>query len=314
MHKIKEAHNDTKRIDLKTLTLNSNYEPTIEALNEFFKTIPMPEQAGLIDYKNNRPNLACMERLMNAIFVNTYDVPIDTESMDDVGRSAADDLLSTKLESIDPCDRLITGALYLAGPAMQKLKGIKNGFDIRDIVVKAAYQALEVLKNQNTAMQPAVTNKNFFESQDTSGAIALLTRIFIDNKSSEEECADKLTHIATSLFEESQYTGSQVFADTNSPTAIEVIRFAMNKANEKQPPKQETKNDGALFDSMEKQELLTPAQRAFWDSTWGYIVLDSIVRDKPFNECCKEYFNEKTTLFNQALISEIKKPWCSATN
>lgn len=307
MNKIEEAHNDTKRLDLKALPLNANNEPTIEALNNFIKTMPLTEQAGLIDQKNKRPNLACLERVQNAIFVNTYDVPVDPETRGGVGRSTADDLLSTKVESIDPDDQVITGALYLAAPAMQKLKGLKNGFDIRDIVVKAAYQALEAKKNKNTTVQTAAANMNFFESQDTSGAMALLTRVFVENKRSKKACADKLIQIATRLFEESQYSDSNLFADPNAPTATEVIRFAMNEANEKQPPKQETPSGGGLFDSVEMEELLTPAQRAFWNSDWGYIVLDSIVSDRPFNDCCKDYFNDNTNLFNQMLMSEIKK-------
>ena len=58
------------------------------------------------------------DRLMNAIFLKTFNL----RNYEEDPLSAGEILLFTKLESIDRRDRFATTALYLAAPAILKLR------------------------------------------------------------------------------------------------------------------------------------------------------------------------------------------------
>ena len=193
MSPIERAVHDRWRIDTRIMKLDSDGWPAVEALNEFVKCLPTTEQAGLVDKQNNRPNRECERRFMNACFMRAYDAGMSiTEGNENAELLGAMDLLSIKLESIDPDDRAITGALYLAAPTVQKLQGLSGGYDIRKCFVDAANLCLNA-KRSGSASAAIVTQ---------SGAAGLIARVLVENKRSPEKSAKQLAAIARTVCEE----------------------------------------------------------------------------------------------------------------
>lgn len=269
MSKVETARNDNNRLDVNALKLDATGAPSVDAMNEFIGKLPLTEQAELIDNARKQPNLQCEQRLMNAMFVNAYDVPVDGKKNAEV----ADHLLSTKVESIDPDDRVITGALYLAAPTIGQLKGLPNGYDIRSVIVKAAYAALNAKRIKNTNIKTQALNMNMFEGEAVTGATAMIMNVFAENNRSPKKCADVLIRIANALIsqaKEVEESADSFFGAVDGLPPDVVIKQALKKAN--------SEDDTGAFqlDSVRGESLLTPAQQAFWDSAEAYLLLSAI--------------------------------------
>lgn len=263
MSKVETAKNDRNRLDVRKLELQKDGGLTVQAMRDFLAKIPDTEQAQLIDTKRKQPNQECERRLMNAMFMDAYDVKISGNGNK---INVADDLLETKVESIDPTDKVITQALYLAAPTLSKLKGLKDGYDIRDIVVSAAYSALEA-KRKGIPIGDMAANTDMFQTNDTTDAVSLIMGVFAENLRSPKKCADKLIKIGNELLREinEEKDSQDMFAEIGEYEALPaatVISHALEKVNE---------SEGLLLDSVYDYENnpLTPAQRAFWNSELG---------------------------------------------
>ena len=267
MSKVETARNDNNRLEANKFPLNSSGAPTVDALNEFIGKLPLTEQAALIDNERKQPNLECEQRLMNAMFINAYDVKIAGKN----NAAVADHLLSTKVESIDPDDRVITGALYIAAPTIGRLKGLPGGYDIRDIIVRAAYNALNAKHVKGSNIKTQAQNMDMFEGEAVTGATALIMNIFAENKRSSRRCAESLIKISNALIHQAQEvedSKDSFFGEADALPPDVVIRNALKRASE----------GDAQMDSVAGQ-LLTERQRAFWDSAQAFILLNAIVND-----------------------------------
>lgn len=240
-----KANQDRKRIDTRFMDLDTEGMPTVEALNEFAKMLPIAEKGGLVDMKNNRPNRECERRFMNACFMRAYDAGMSiTEGNENAELLGAMDLLSIKLESIDPDDRAITGALYLAAPTVQKLQGLSGGYDIRKCFVDAANLCLNA-KRFGNASAAIVTQ---------SGAASLIARVLVENKRSPEKSAKQLATIARTVCEEAARDTTGSFSSVD-----DVVKWALDEVRGKPSGAGDT-----LLDSV-------------WSGAKGYRLLASIL-------------------------------------
>lgn len=267
LNKVETAKNDVNRLDVNQLELNGKGGLTVEAMNRFIAKLPLAEQAELIDNRRGQPNQECERRLMNATFINAYDVEIDGMKTD-----AADRLLEAKIESIDPDERVITESLYLAAPTLGRLKGLKGGYDIREIVVKAACKALAAKKMKNNNIKSESLVKDMFEEEAVTGAAALIMDIFDKNSRSSRKCAEGLIKIGEALLNQQESDDSSLFGgDQDKIPPDMVIKYALQKISESE--------NQHLDNVEERKEGLTAAQRKFWNSTLAYMALDSIIRN-----------------------------------
>lgn len=149
--------------------------------------------------QNNPPDEAMQSpqekfaRLMNAIFLKTFNL----RNYEEDPLSAGEILLFTKLESIDRRDRFATTALYLAAPAILKLRGLKGGYDVRRIFSLAAYKAMEGGTAKNKELQILIGD--LFEDENLRKRSIEFGMSLRTREASREKCAKGLRDLADGL-------------------------------------------------------------------------------------------------------------------
>lgn len=188
-----EAQKDGYLLNFLQLELEEGGLPNWKTINSFCELVATSTQ-------NNPPDEAMQSpqekfaRLMNAIFLKTFNL----RNYEEDPLSAGEILLFTKLESIDRRDRFATTALYLAAPAILKLRGLKGGYDVRRIFSLAAYKAMEGGTAKNKELQILIGD--LFEDENLRKAVHRIWYVFKDARGNPEKCAKGLRDLADGIY------------------------------------------------------------------------------------------------------------------
>ena len=161
---VAEAQKDGYLLNFLQLELEEGGLPNWKTINSFCELVATSTQHNPPDEAMQSPQEK-FDRLMNAIFLKTFNL----RNYEEDPLSAGEILLFTKLESIDRRDRFATTALYLAAPAILKLRGLKGGYDVRRIFSLAAYKAMEGGTAKNKELQILIGD--LFEDENLRKAV-----------------------------------------------------------------------------------------------------------------------------------------------
>lgn len=219
MSAVEQAQNDKNRVDFNEVKTYSDGSPTKEAVKEFVLKMPISEQGNLLDVDGN-PTKQAQTRMQNALFAKAYE---------------SDDLIRQASQAWEPEAKNITAGLMRAAPKMQKLAGLPDGYDVRDIVSTAVQRAYAHV-SKGKSLKDAYMNTDLFESSDRDAAERELLKMFGSCKSSKE-IGDKLNKLADTLYNTSQNIqsisgGGDLFAaliPTETPSALQTIKRALGQ-------------------------------------------------------------------------------------
>lgn len=228
MTPVEMANNDKNRIDFDKLEFYDNGTPTIDAIKTFVAQMPPSEQGGMIDVDGN-PTRNARDRLEAAIFAKAYE---------------NDALTRLFTQALDPESQTIILGLQRAAPAMQRLAGLSDGYDIRDMVAKAAERSVNA-KRKGNKLQDEAKQISMMESSDDDEAIASIVQLFADNPRSAAKIAEGLTKLANFLYSEGTKESVDLFGEVQKLPRTEAIKR------------------GLASDS--KQKMSSKAQ-AFWNA------------------------------------------------
>lgn len=234
MTPVEQANNDSHRVDFDSWDYYEDGTPTVEAVHKFIESMPLSERAGMLD-DQNKPTRQAQARAEAALFSSAYQ---------------NDELTRLSSQAIKPAQKNVLNALAQAAPAMQSLKGLPDGFDIRDLVTEAALQTIGAgKKGRGEILAQAQQHSMFREGADDSAFMAI-AQLFANNPRSPSTIADKLKELATALKEEAEEqanasgAGSQSLLGFDLPEEKkdrnQVIERTLNKKEEP---------EGSLFGS-----------------------------------------------------------------
>ena len=217
MTQVEQANNDKNRItDVDKVKTYWNGEPHPDAVREFISQMPDSERAGLTDAEG-KPTKKAMERMQNALIAKAYE---------------NDDLSHQMMESWGPESATITNALRLSAPALSSLKGLPDGYDVRDIVSKASVRAFKELK-RGKSLDEAQGNVDMFESAENDSASRAIIKLFANSRSAKD-ISQKLIKMADTLkayAEEEQNPMGDLFGGSafafEKPSKEEIIKKAL---------------------------------------------------------------------------------------
>nr|DAK88667.1 MAG TPA: ParB ddrB-like ParB superfamily domain [Caudoviricetes sp.] len=210
MTAVEQANNDRNRIDFGKMKFYDDGSPTIETIKDFVSKMPVSEQGALIDVDGN-PTRAAVDRLDGAVFAKAYD---------------NDGLTRLFTQALEPESRTIIAGLQKAAPAVQKLADLPDGYDVRDLIAKAAERAVNARRSGQRLADEAAA-KSLFENQQDDNAASEILKVFAANSRSSQAIADKLTKMAELLYREGTKEGSDLFGDVPRMPRGEAVKNAL---------------------------------------------------------------------------------------
>lgn len=190
MTAVERANNDKSRIDFNKVRSYDDGSLTLDTIKEFVAQMPPNEQAELIDTDGN-PTRQAEERAENACFAKAYQ---------------NDGLTRLKTQALNPQAKNIIKGLTLAAPAMAKLSGLPDGYDVRDIVAAAANRAVQAIRRKDRLDESSMQSE-IFTSKEDNEAEGMIMKIFAENSRSAATIAEKLKNMAGKLVIESGIGG-----------------------------------------------------------------------------------------------------------
>lgn len=190
MTAVERANNDKGRIDFNRVRSYDDGSLTLETITDFVSQMPPNEQAELIDTDGN-PTRQAEERAENAVFAKAYQ---------------NDGLTRLKTQALNPLAKNIIKGLTLAAPAMAKLSGLPDGYDVRDIIASAANRCVQALKRKERLDESSMQTEMFTSKEDNE-AEGMIMKIFAENSRSAATIAEKLKNLAGKLVIESGMGG-----------------------------------------------------------------------------------------------------------
>lgn len=231
MSAVEQANNDKHRVKFDEIEVYSDGTPTKQSVKNFVMQMPVSERGNLID-TNGQPTSQALERMNNAIFAKAYN---------------DDHLLEQAAQAWDPESKTIVNSLIKAAPKIQRLEGLSDGYDVRDIVSKAAQRAIKALSEGQTLADAASQTDLFEKGQDDEATRAVL-KMFAENRSSKA-ISDKLNVLADKLYEEATKPKFDLFGAVESTPRNYIVSKAL--AQDRKTPKMSIK------------------YRAFWEAYGG---------------------------------------------
>lgn len=212
MSATEQAQNDKNRVNFDEVQTYSDGSPTKAAVKAFVMKMPVSERGSLID-ADGQPTKQAQIRMQNALFAKAYE---------------NDDLIRQSAQAWDPDSKTIVNGLMRAAPKMQQLANLGDGYDVRDIVTKAALRAFNALENgQNLRTEAA--SADMFESGDEDSASRAVVQMFAD-ATSAKGIADKLNAMADNLITASQQAGTvDLFGAVEVPPRDVLIKRALGQ-------------------------------------------------------------------------------------
>lgn len=256
MTSVEQANNDTSRIQsIDKVKTYWNGTPHPDAVRDFISQMPQSERASLVD-ADGEPTKKAMERMQNALIAKAYE---------------NDDLSHEIMESWSPESLTITNALRQSAPALASLKGLPDGYDVRDIVSKASVRAFKELK-RGKSLDEAQGNVDMFESADNDSASRAILKMFANTKNSKD-ISQKLIKMADTLkayAEEEKSPMGDLFGGSE---------FAFEKPKREDIIKKALASDSALH-------KMSALKYEFWKSAGGNFLqalFDGVALDYKYN-------------------------------
>lgn len=221
MSAVEQANNDKHRVKFDEIETYSDGTPTKQSVKNFVMQMPVSERGNLID-TNGQPTSQALERMNNAIFAKAYN---------------DDHLLEQAAQAWDPESKTIVNSLIKAAPKIQRLEGLADGYDVRDIVSKAAQRAIKALSEGQTLADAASQTDLFEKGQDDDATRAVL-KMFSENRSSKA-ISDKLNTLADKLYEEATKPKFDLFGAVESTPRNYIVSKAL--AQDRKTPKMSIK-------------------------------------------------------------------------
>ena len=256
MTPVEVANNDKNRVDFDRLTFYEDGTPTIDTIKEFVSQMPTSEQGGLIDVDGN-PTRNARDRLNAAIFAKAYE---------------NNGLTRLMTQALDPESQIVIAGLLKAAPKMQKLDGLGDGYDVRDLVATAAERAVNARRKGNK-LQDEARQTSFLTNSNDDDAASAIVQVFADNSRSSAGIANKLSKMADFLYSEGTKEGFDLFGEVQKLDRNSAVR------------------EGLARDTA-KKEKLSPKALDFWDKH-GKTLIQSIFNgtadSQSFKRTVKEY-------------------------
>jgi len=199
---VEQAKNDANRVDLQGLAFDPNGNITMSALRGFIQSMPVSEQASLID-TNGLPTKQAVDRLNAAIFSKAYE---------------NEELVRLSHQAEDAEAKLVLKALSEVAPQMSRLEGAGE-YDIRPQVAQAAELAVNARRN-------GIKLDSLVKQQDmTVDPLAQhILQIMADNARSGKRMAEALKDLADRAYEESQGAAVDMFGEKPKRTVTELAQ------------------------------------------------------------------------------------------
>lgn len=212
MNAVETANNDKNRIDFSRVKTYEDGSLTMESLAEFVAQMPDNEKQGLID-EDGRPTRQAEERADAAVFAKAYE---------------NDALTRLKSQALEPEAKSIINGLSMAAPAIAKLAGLGDGYDVRDLIVQAATRAVNAIRSKQRLSDAAAQTSFIGDAEDNAAAGEIL-KMFSEYRRSARTIADKLSKMADSLYQEgmSALQGASLFGDELAVSRQELIKNAL---------------------------------------------------------------------------------------
>lgn len=190
MTAVERANNDMARIDFDLVKSNDDGSLSMGTISAFVRQMPPEEQAELVD-TDGRPTRQAEERAENAIFAKAYE---------------NDGLTRLKTQALEPEAKNIIRGMSIAAPAMAKLAGLPDGYDVRDIVAGAANRAVQAIR-KGIRLDESALQQSFFQSEETDLAESAVLMMFAKNIRSSKAISEALMNMANKLVIESSIGG-----------------------------------------------------------------------------------------------------------
>jgi hypothetical protein len=207
MTPVEVANNDRNRVDFDRLTFYEDGTPTIDTIKEFVAQMPSSEQGGLIDVDGN-PTRNARDRLNAAIFAKAYE---------------NNGLTRLMTQALDPESQIVIAGLLKAAPKMQKLEGLPDGYDVRDLVATAAERAVNARRTGNK-LQDEARQTSFLNEKDDDDAASAIVQVFADNSRSSSGIANKLSKMADFLYSEGTKESVDLFGEVQKLNRTDAVR------------------------------------------------------------------------------------------
>ena len=187
---VERANNDKARIDFDLVKSNEDGSLSMGTISAFIRQMPPEEQAELVD-TDGRPTRQAEERAENAVFAKAYE---------------NDGLTRLKTQALEPEAKNIIRGMSIAAPAMSKLAGLPDGYDVRDIVAGAANRAVQAIR-KGIRLDESALQQSFFQSEESDLAESAVLMMFAKNIRSAKAISEALMNMANKLVIEAAIGG-----------------------------------------------------------------------------------------------------------
>lgn len=210
MSAVEQANNDKQRINFGLIKTDESGQMTLESIRSFVGQMPREEQGQLID-SDGHPTVQAELRAKAAVFAKAYN---------------NDELTRQMAQALEPEARNIINGMTMAGPAMARLAGLEDGFDVRDIVTNAANKAMQAIRSR-MSLEEMATQTELFTSEEDNEAAGVLLKMFATNRRSAKAIADSLIRMANGLYEESFVRNASLFGEETAVSRQEIVQKMM---------------------------------------------------------------------------------------
>ena len=187
MSAVELANNDKHRIDFDTVKTSEDGSITIDSLKDFVAQMPEAERGLMLD-SDGQPTKQAEDRANAAVFAKAYE---------------NDELTRMKTQALEPDAKTIINGMGVAAPAIAKLAGLPDGFDIRDVIASAANTAIQSIR-KGVRLEEAAMQTAMFASDDDDAAAREVIKMFAKNRRSAKAIGDALARMADKLYQEAQ--------------------------------------------------------------------------------------------------------------
>ena len=265
MTAVEQANNDKNRVNLNAIKTDADGYVTLDSLKAFISQMPTSEQGDLLDRDGN-PTRQAADRMDAAIFAKAY---------------GNDELTRLMAQAMDSESRIIMNGLRMAAPRMQRLSEAGEGYDVRDIVARAAERAINA-RRSGRKLSDEASQIGLIDNRDEDDAASAVLRLFSENSRSSTAIAQKLGVMADRLCTEAHKESADLFGEVKKDDRLKVMRNALGQND----------NQASLFgyDSKPKRVLGQDAAlacRKLWNKR-GRDVLTAIFEGKD----CGTFFRD----------------------
>ena len=195
---------DNERLNNSGVKLDTddNGDLTIKGISQFVQTLPEPEQAQYYDKKGN-VNRQAEERAYQSAFMQAYN---------------NDELFSKAFEQVtDRRSNNLLKALENAAPTIARLKGLPDGYDVRELITEGAIKYLNQKEGKTTAGQ-----EDFFLGERDNDITEVIAQQLSDRSRSSEKMERFLVRFARNLEAETK-KAPDMFGDVEKDTVKSVL-------------------------------------------------------------------------------------------